>query len=489
MPNHTIAENLQRLQTARTNIASAIVERGGTVNSGDGFEEFPADILSIPNATIYGWHINPNESDSYDAVSYIEDAVGMTPAYMGSTAFNYGSWGKVFFIPKPCMVRYDGTVDYYLDPNDYTKKADGTPSDIGNPAYQGNAMMEWGLLWFKFWSGNEEGEGYFCVADRKVDDTYDCTCNYDADGNITEHFYTAIYQGTTAPNYDNTKTYAVDDIVTYSDAEYKCITAIETAEAFDSTKWTQLSATTRLRSLSGVRLISANGNGYTTGTQEVARATACNTTAKTEWYIETWCDRVLINALLVLMGKSLDTQGTFGRGIDSGSRAQKEAYVTGALNDKGLFYGSTANGTTAVKTFGMENWWALAWHRTAGLVGGANNTYLYKMTWSTHDGSTATGYNSNGSGYLSTSGRPATNYLYKAKYDKWGFLPIVTGSSNALYYKDYFSTGEGFALCGGTSNRGATDGTFCVNLPLAFSTPNWHIAAAPSFKPLVGRGE
>ncbi len=48
MPN-TIADNLQRLVDARAGIASAITARGGTVNTGDGFEEFPADIATIPS--------------------------------------------------------------------------------------------------------------------------------------------------------------------------------------------------------------------------------------------------------------------------------------------------------------------------------------------------------------------------------------------------------------------------------------------------------
>jgi len=47
MPN-TIAENLTRLQTARTDIANAITTMGGTVASEDGFEDFPAGILGIP---------------------------------------------------------------------------------------------------------------------------------------------------------------------------------------------------------------------------------------------------------------------------------------------------------------------------------------------------------------------------------------------------------------------------------------------------------
>lgn len=45
----TIAQNLARLQTARISIADAITAKGGTVNNGDGFEDFPADIATIPS--------------------------------------------------------------------------------------------------------------------------------------------------------------------------------------------------------------------------------------------------------------------------------------------------------------------------------------------------------------------------------------------------------------------------------------------------------
>ena len=48
--SHTIAENLTRLQNARTAIAKAITAKGGTVSSGDGYEEFVKDILTIPTA-------------------------------------------------------------------------------------------------------------------------------------------------------------------------------------------------------------------------------------------------------------------------------------------------------------------------------------------------------------------------------------------------------------------------------------------------------
>lgn len=49
MPEHTIAENLTRLQNAKTAIGAAITAKGGTVAAGDGLEEFAADIGTITN--------------------------------------------------------------------------------------------------------------------------------------------------------------------------------------------------------------------------------------------------------------------------------------------------------------------------------------------------------------------------------------------------------------------------------------------------------
>lgn len=47
----SIASALTRLQQASADIASAITNKGGIVNSGDGFEEYPADILTIPTGS------------------------------------------------------------------------------------------------------------------------------------------------------------------------------------------------------------------------------------------------------------------------------------------------------------------------------------------------------------------------------------------------------------------------------------------------------
>ena len=52
-------------------------------------------------------------------------------------SFDYGSWEDAFFMPRPCMLKSDGTVDYYLDPDDYSKREDGTASDISNQRNSG----------------------------------------------------------------------------------------------------------------------------------------------------------------------------------------------------------------------------------------------------------------------------------------------------------------------------------------------------------------
>ena len=317
-------------------------------------------------------------------------------------------------------------------------------SDISNSSYEGNAMIEWPLIWWKYEQGTSEGEGYFYCSNKKVDSSYNCWCNINCDNQIVEHFYTAIYNGT---------------------------------------------GTEKLRSISGIALTSANGNGGTTYAQESTRALANNTTAKTEWFIDVWSDRMLINGLLILMGKSLNSQATFGRGLDTGGQTAKEAYVTGTLNDKGLFWGDTSAGTLGVKIFGMENWWGCTWHRTAGLIGLANGNTAYKMTYGTADGTTANGYNTTGEGYfVNTIARPASGYVESCKFGNFGYLPLATGGSSSTYYTDYWYTNNSiltFARIGGSSDSGVLGGVSYFYLNTGANNANSGIAAALTLKPLA----
>ena len=95
MPN-TIADNLQRLVDAKTAIAGAITAKGGTVNTGDGFEAFPADIATIPSGGGGGADVEKpvrfidydgSIVDSYTAAEFAElSAMPNNPSHKGLTA-------------------------------------------------------------------------------------------------------------------------------------------------------------------------------------------------------------------------------------------------------------------------------------------------------------------------------------------------------------------------------------------------------------------
>lgn len=394
--------------------------------------------LSSVEPKIYGFNILKNVSDPVARVVYTDDAVGMTPAGIsGADTFSYGSWGDAFFMPRPCMIKSNGTVDYYLNPNNFKEKLDGTASDVTNLAYDGNAMMEWDKIYWKYIPANNEIEGGFRVSNYKVDDTYHCWCNINNNDKEVDHFYTNIYNGT---------------------------------------------GTNKLRSMSGVQISPTNGNGYTDVTTETTRAQANGT----GWYIETWADRLLMTGLLLLMGKSTNTQAVFGAGLTGGGQADKEAYITGTLDDKGLFYGSTDT-KTAVKCFGMENFYGCIYHRVAGCII-SSYKLLTKLTWGKADGSTVVGYNQNGSGYVETTTSATTNGYVKAmNFTERGFVASDTTGSTTTYYCDYtyLNNGIRYLLVGGRVANGMNAGACCFSLAAEGSASIWDAAAALSFKPLV----
>ena len=399
---------------------------------------------------IYGFHIDGAESVPSAKITYLADAVGMTPAHMDYTndVFDYGSWENAFFMPRPCMLKSDGTVDYYLDPDDYTKKLDGTASDVANEQYDGNAMMEWGKdgrkIWYKIVpDANDATSASVYIADYQADANFVDYPFHNFQGVSGNHFYTPIYNGS-------------------------------------------LDANNKLRSISGKQVMASK-----TATQEVSYAEANNPANTPIWNIEVYADIVLITLLLWLMGKSTDSQTVFGRGVESGSQAACEAYRTGAGNTKGLFYGDDGS-STLVKVFGMENFWALQWRRYVGhlLIDG---TQYVKMTYGQEDGSTGNGFNLTGTGYKSKGHTPegtSGQYMELQEYDADGFYPKKANNTNASaskHYCDYFyfnNSGTRVPVRGGTSNNGAYCGVSDVGLNSTASYASWSIGAAVSCKPL-----
>ena len=434
--NSIVTEPAQMEKTIRHN---------GVYNASDepiyGYSKVTVDVDPIP--TVYGFHIDSNESDPTACITYLESAVGATPAYMdfANSKWEWGSWENAFFIPRPCMLKSDGTVDYYLDPNDYSKKLDGTASDVADLTYDGNAMMEWGRDGHKIWykivpDQNDDASVSIYIANGRVDDGYVAYPFINKQGEYVDHFYTAIYNGSVSDG--------------------------------------------KMRSISGTKTKESQ-----TAAQQRETAKANNPTGKDIWDIGLKSDIDLINFLLILITKSLDTKTKIGYGMASGSQAAMETYTLGGLDDKGLFFGYSGN-TNAIKAFGMENWWGFQWKGYLGhfLV---DNTYKVKLCYGQSDGSTTDDYNLTGFGYVSKITAPNEGYVKEMSYSNT-MLAKTTGATSSNYYKAYFYTnvhGTKVAYFGGNSDAGAYVSPFSVRVSNMPSFASWAVGSFLSCKPLA----
>ena len=299
----------------------------------------------------------------------------------------------------------------------------------------------------------DEGEGFFYCSDKKVDNTFNCWCNYDSNNNIIPHFYTSIYNGCIINN--------------------------------------------KMRSLSGRSLEPNSGYGNTTGQQEVDAAIANDTTADVEWYTDVISDRLLISALLILISKNLNNKVAFGRGLDSsGESTHHDQYTTGTLNNKGLFWGDTSTGTQGVKVFGMEGWYACRYRRIAGLVSIPKNNimyYGYKLTYGTIDGSVVSSYNSTGNGYLLTDfptpTASSTMFVKQMNFGRHGFLPSVLDNNSIMsqyYATAFYPYTNVYAITSGSSvNASGYTGSMYFGFGMAFNDTNQYAGTGLSCKPIL----
>ena len=389
----------------------------------------------------FGFDINLTDSNPDTRVSYPSDVdnASFVAARMNFTTgiFNYGSWPSTpgeRFMPRPCMLTYAGVVDHYLNPNDYTKKVDGTVSSVNSPDFGGNAMMEWPKIFTKRWV-DASGIYHFRCCNTALDASYECWSNYDKNNKKIDHFYTPIYFGS--------------------------------------------SVSGKMRSISG-----QSNSVSTTAAVEISLARA-NGDA---WYTEVLADRLLIQDLLVMMAKTTECQTAFGFGrckYDS-----SDAIGQGTLDKKGMFWGSNDR-TSGVKVFGMENWWGNLWRRTAGWILN-KGVQKVKLTQGTKDGSTASDYNIDGSGYLTVANATPSGsfggYISSMKTEAFGRLPVTASGSSSTYEADgmwFDNSGITYANVGGHWNAQFLVGPFCADLAEEATMSYTIIGAALSCKPLA----
>ena len=271
---------------------------------------------NIIGAVRYGIKISKKEKNPDKRVTYIHDAKDLQPARMNfdTGVFEYGSWqGRAFAAPEnnyPCMVKADGTEDYKLMQEDYTKREDGAASDVANTDYAGNAMAAFKGGWLCQYE--TEADEYIIWSNVKYDDGYNAYHRTAPDGSIREGFYRHIY------------------MPTLIDGKARSISGAEIMGGFTAKQERQL--------------CKANGEA---------------------WEQSTWQQWNYIICLLKIMAKTDDLQAAYGYG--NCDNPAWEALPTGTLNDKGQFYGSREK-DKQVKVFHTEALWGDKWERLAGLI-------------------------------------------------------------------------------------------------------------------------
>lgn len=107
---------------------------GDTCSGSIAISSYAAYTLTLNYFKVFGVSIDLSNSDPATAVTYTDDAVGMTA---GSSAWDSE---PIFKDIKPCVL-LNGVVQYYLNPSNFAQKADGSTADITSGS-AGDVMIE-----------------------------------------------------------------------------------------------------------------------------------------------------------------------------------------------------------------------------------------------------------------------------------------------------------------------------------------------------------
>lgn len=321
---------------------------------------------------IYGIKIDKNNSDPLTRVTYTGAAAGMKPCKMNYATgeFDYGDWYDfICKLATPVMLNNNGTVAYELDRNNQNKKADGTASDIAKTTFAGNAMVKLRKIYIQAYSDSKYD--YINFSFDNLSEAYNAFAFTNQAGIEQDFIYMPMFRG----SYIGGKIRSIANQV-------------------------PMASNTATVEIAGA---TANGNGY---------------------YTQYWSVWNLKMSLLWLVGKSTNTQETFGQGNSNSPGALQ----TGTLTTKGAFWGYKET-TKQVKCFWSEVMWGDQFDRIMGCVSNASKKLLIKMT---------PPYNASGTGYTDI-GAYTNMWLKDVTLTENGMLPDVTatGGSDTTYFSDY----------------------------------------------------
>ena len=371
-------------------------------------------------------------------IEYIGKNADYTPisVTMGG-GFSLGSWGNFSVLAnnKPWMVNADGTPDYELDPDDYTKKVDGTASDVSNTSYAGGAFSWICKIWKKEYMVGDDR--YVLFSETKKE-------GFEPVGFIDSN--NAELEGVWLPMFYNTNGTTKATCIGAGQPEASNTTANQKTaiDAFGS----------RAKFLGGA-------------------------------IVETLQD------LLIMWAKTTDLQGAYGKGNCSGyvnDATQNYGVLANAVVGGGQFYGTT-DGTSLNKilhsiVLGTYQQWMRDPYTicVSGKLKVSKN-YAYDLG--------ASGYTDTGINYDEVAD---TNWHYPHKYKTvagFGSVPSLPpyNGSTALGGCDGFIVNRSItavALRFGNCSRGLTDGVRALIFTDTATRATWDLGSAVLLLPPVG---
>ena len=397
-----------------------------TINSGDLVESTEYRFRARHNSTNYGssaWVEVIGTTKDVFSVTYGVNWNPTTDTYertgVASSAPLSASYpGLIQTQMKRCVLNTDGTVKYFLDPNDSTKKADGTTAIIDGT--DGNVMVQIPKFWYKYEFADGKHKWLISDAEQPGLELYPA---FDREGTIRDFRYYPAYQGFT---------------------------------------------------LSG-KLISGSGRVPTASkTRATFRTEAAANGAG--WSQIDWNLLVAVQLLYLTEYADFDTQAMLGQGITSGSTYTA---VTGSSNSLGNASSPSTNTNTQFMSYrGIENWYGQIFKFIDG-VNIKDREYFVNKKPSTYADDVFTGdYVTTGMTMVATNGYVKNIVQNKNGF----ISSDATGTdSTYIPDYQYQSTGDRIVYFGGTAGDGLAAGGFCVFGSRAASFAYAYVGSAVSF--------
>lgn len=383
-----------------------------------------ASVEMRKHSYLFGFDLNEDDPDPTTRIAYPDDVdnVGWDPvtAIKSSSASNaFGNWSWIaqpgqYFIPRPCIIDFDGNFIEYLNPNNYAVNISGAQSKADAVNEKVNVMLEFKKLYTKRWEyTNSSGQKIysFRISDMMIDSYYDCWCNYSIDDKTIPKFYISAY------------------------------TVLNISSKFDDSS----------SSVYKQRSITYTSNGGTYRTKTIGEIFSINQTSNMpgeNWYNQTLAQAMLFHDIFLLVTKTTAFGSIFGWGKNNDSYVEYgNIPKPGYLNSKGMFYKQNAY---EIKLFGIEDLYTNYTTVYSGIMFAYNYTsdtnqytkFRYKITPGNHDGTLVIGFKTNDSVNTTQKWRLSDSNLttqtsrdYSPSMDvyPWGRLPkdsTTTGSSS-----------------------------------------------------------